>query len=440
MKPPAAPTRATAPPPAAVRVHRLAGSPVISVRVLLRGGARCEEIPGQALVTGRMLAEGSARRSFRQIALDAEGRGADLSSSGGQDAIGVAIDALSRDWERALDWAAEIALEPAFAADRADWVTRHAAAELASLADHPEVRTEWAFREQLYRPHPAGRPLQGDPKSLARLGPGDCRLFHRRSLAAGVIVAVAGEVDEEAVAGRLERLFPAAGDAAGSHREPPRPRGGGRRRQVALGAAGDHPAPAGGRVEQVEQAHLFVGRLGVERRDPAHDVRRLLAVALGSGAGLHGRLPSRLRERDGLAYLVHVAGNAGAGLDPGRFEVYVAVSPKDAGRAQAAIEEELARAASEGISREEIEEARTYLLGREPFRRQSARQWAELLAAAELYGLPLERPGWTAERLAAVDGATLGREAGRLLEPSGLKVTLGLPEAPSPDRLARNRS
>ncbi len=428
MTGPAPPSRPAAPAPVALRVRRLAGTPVISVRVLLRGGARAEEIPGQALVTGRLLAEGSARRGWRRIALDAEGRGADLSSSGGPDAIWVLIDALASDWERALDWAAEIALEPAFAEDRADWVARHAAAELAALADHPEVRAEWAFRKQLYGPHPAGRPQQGDPASLARLDPEDCRRFHRRSLAAGAVVAVAGEIDEAAVVARLERLFPAVAGAGEGHPAPPRPRGGARRRELRLGADPREAGPGGGAGG--EQAHLFVGRLAAAWRDPAHEVRRLLAVALGSGAGLHGRLPMRLREREGLAYLVHVAGNAGAGLDPGRFEVYVATSPRDVERALAAIEEELARAAAEGIREDEIEEARTYLLGREPFRHQTARQWAEILAAAELYDLPLDRPEWTAERLAAVDAAAVNREAARLFDRRRLKVMLGLPAAP----------
>ncbi len=427
MRGPAPSPRPAAPAPAVLRVRRLEGTPAISVRVLLRGGARADEIPGQALVTGRLLAEGSARRDWRRIALDAEGRGADLSSAGGPDAIWVLIDALSSDWERALDWAAEVALEPAFADERADWVARHAAAELAALADHPEVVTEWAFREQLYRPHPAGRPQQGDPESLARLGPEDCRRFHRRSLAAGAVVAVAGEIDEAAVVARLERLFPAVADAAEGHATPPRPRGGERRRELALGAPGREGGPGGG--EGTEQAHLFVGRLAAPWSDPAHEVRRVLAVALGAGAGLHGRLPLRLREREGLAYLVHVAGNAGAGIDPGRFEVYVATSPREVERALAAMEEELARAAGEGIGEDEIEEARTYLLGREPFRHQTARQWAERLAAAELYGLPLDRPEWTAERLAAVDAAAVNREAARLLDPRRLKITLGLPGA-----------
>ena len=42
------------------RLRRTEGAPVVAVRLLLAGGARCEAIPGQALLTGRLLTEGTS--------------------------------------------------------------------------------------------------------------------------------------------------------------------------------------------------------------------------------------------------------------------------------------------------------------------------------------------------------------------------------------------
>jgi len=95
-------------PSSSIRVRSWCDSKVVSVQVRLAGGSRTEQVPGQASITGRMLAEGSQRRDWRQIAEQAEGLGMSIMAFGGLETIGVAIEALAQDWERAVEWAAEL--------------------------------------------------------------------------------------------------------------------------------------------------------------------------------------------------------------------------------------------------------------------------------------------------------------------------------------------
>ncbi len=396
-----------------VRVRRVPGAPVVALRLMVAGGARVEQVPGQALVTGRMLAEGTRRRGWRQLAEDLESRGMILQASGSPETVGVALDALAPDLERALDWAAEILLEPAFAVDRCDWVRRQAAAELESLADQPEVLAAWGFLEQLYTPHPRARPLHGDAASLARLTAEDCASFLAAGLARGLLVTLAGDLDEEEAAARVEAVFARAGGEAGPAPSPPEPRGGEPRREVQL---------RGG-----DQAHLYLGHLTVPRCHSDYTALEVLAVILGSGSGLAGRVPARIREREGLAYSTFAQTVAGAGLDSGRFLAYVGTGPENLAQAEASVRDELDRLLAEGVTEQEVGEARAYLLGREPFRRETARQWAEILAEAEFYGLPVDDPAARAAALAAVDRAAVDAAARRHLHPEAIKVTVGLP-------------
>ena len=65
--------------------------------------------------------------------------------------------------------------------------------------------------------------------------------------------------------------------------------------------------------------------------------------------------------------------------------------------------------------------------GREPFRRETARQWADLAALGAIEGLPLELPGWSRAR---IDGPTRGEidaALRRWLDPDALAVAVGLP-------------
>jgi zinc protease len=395
-----------------LRVRRVPGAPVVAVRVWIRGGSRREEVPGQAYVTGRLLVEGSRRRGWREIAEDSERLGMAISSFGAGDVHGLAVDALADDWERALAWAAELALEPAFPPERVRWIARHAAGELESLADQPDVVAGWGFLEQLYAPHPRGRPVQGDRESLERLTPEACARFHQRGLAEGAVVTVAGEIDERRVADQVRELFGALPEPAAP---PPVP------------AIAGLPLPHRTVESGGDQAQLYVGHLTVPRAHPDHPALQLVGVVLGAGPGLSGRIPTRIREREGLAYASSAQATAGAGLDPGRLVAYVGTAPENVAQAEAAVREELALLVERGLTGSELDDARAYLLGREPFRRETARQWAELLAEAALYELPLDQPGWIEERLRELDEEAVMAAARRHVRPADLKVTVGVP-------------
>lgn len=401
------------------RLRRTEGAPVVAVRLLLVGGARCERVPGQALLTGRLLTEGTRRRSWDEIAAEAEGRGMILSSFGGYETHGLALDALAVDWQLALEWVAELAFESVFPEDRLRWLARQAAAELEAQADQADLMTARAFAEQVYAPHPRGRPLQGDPASLARLGQEHCREFHAAALNWGAHLSVAGEIDESQVEARVGELFGAVavgGQAGGSEMRPV-------------------PAsPSATPVERREigthaqdQAHLFLGSRTVARAHSDYPALEVAAVLLGTGSGLTGRIPQRIREREGLAYSATADTVAGAGIDEGRLVCYVGTAPETLDQAEASVRDELARFLAEPIPAEELESARSYLLGREPFRRETARQWADLLAVAALLDLPLDDPDWHAGKIAALTAEEVAAAARRWIDPERLLVTRGLP-------------
>jgi zinc protease len=398
-----------------LRVRRVVGVPVVAVRLWLRGGARAEPEPGQSWATGRLLVEGTASRGWRTLAEESEDRGATLHGFGGYEVHGLAVDALSSDWERALDWAADMTFASAFPVDRLAWAKKQGETELASDWDQPEVRTSWAFLDQLYAPNPRRRPLQGDVEALAALEPEACRAFHGASLARGGVLAITGDLDEELVRARAEAMFAAAmAGPASPPAAPPPPGGMGEaRREIASGS--------------VDQAHLYLGHLTVPRLHPDHAALELLGVILGAGAGLTGRIPERLREREGLAYSAQAAAVGGASSEPGRLVVYAGTSPKTVEQAERAAREEIQRLVTDGVGDAELAAARTYLVGREPFRRETARQWADLLAEGAYWGLPLDDSEWCERELLTLDREQVEAAARRHLRPEALLVTVGVP-------------
>ncbi|HEY0781145.1 MAG TPA: insulinase family protein, partial [Thermoanaerobaculia bacterium] len=162
-------------------------------------------------------------------------------------------------------------------------------------------------------------------------------------------------------------------------------------------------------------------------RHPDYAALEILAVVLGSGAGLTGRIPARIREREGLAYTAQAQTLSASSIDPGRLVAYVGTSPDTVEQAERGVIEEITRLVEDGITDEELEESRAYLLGHEPFRRETARQWADLLLEAEHYALPLDDTELRNAELRALDRPAVEAAARRHLHPDRLKVTVGLP-------------
>lgn len=389
---------------------------VVAVRAWLRGGARTEPSPGLGLLTGRMLVEGTEQRTWREIAEQAEARGVSIDGSATAEVHGLAVDALADDAALALDWLAELLLSPEFAPDRFEFLRDQTVGELLSLADRPEVVTGWAFRDQLYHPHPLAAPGQGTPESLDGLSAEDCRRFHLDALARGGVIAVVGAVDEREVLARLERLFGPAGDLGprrAARREPPAPRGRPERR-VEVGTASR------------EQAHVYAGHFTVNRTHPDLPELRALGILLGSD-GLAGLIPNRIREREGLAYATGVDLLAGAGTDPGALSVYLGTHPDRVERSLELVRESLRRVIEEPPDAEAIEECQTGMFGREPFATETAGRWAALLVDSLLHGLPSYRRSFRLERIGRLTPQGVFEAARRHIDPERLRVTVGLP-------------
>ena len=396
---------------------RVPGSGVVEARAWLRGGARLEPQPGLSLLCGRMLVEGSARRTWREIAEQSEARGVSLSGLATAEVHGVAVAALADDAGLALTWLAELVLEPGFDRARFELLRAQTLGELRSLADRPEVVTGWAFRDQLYHPHPLAAPSQGTPESLAGLSPEDCRRFHEESLARGGVIAVAGDIDEVAVLADLERLF--EGAAATSAAVEP-----GRSERPAPPGRPEHriEVPAGSR----EQAHVYAGHFTIARRHPDLPELRALGILLGSD-GLAGLIPNRIREQEGLAYATHVDLLAGAGTDPGALSVYLGTHPDHVERGLELVRDSLAEVLEEPPDAAALEACKTGMLGREPFLRETAGLWAGQLVDALLFDLPSYQRRWRLERIERLSPDGVFQAARRHLEPERILVTLGLP-------------
>ena len=141
--------------------------------------------------------------------------------------------------------------------------------------------------------------------------------------------------------------------------------------------------------------------------------------------GLGGRLAENIRERQGMAYYVSSA--LEANVAPGPLVIRAGVSPANVDRAVASIDEEVARLVSEGLTPQELDESRRYLIGSIPRSLETNAAIANFLYTAEFFGLGLDYDVRLPDLLNAVTMDDVNAAARRVLAPDRATVVIAGP-------------
>lgn len=215
--------------------------------------------------------------------------------------------------------------------------------------DDPEDALGDMFLAALFGDHPVGRPVIGTVESVSGMTRAQLRSFHaRRYTPERMVVAVAGNVDHDAVVALVREYF---GRRLAGGREPVAPRKG-------AGRVGGRP-----RLTVVnrdaEQTHMSLGVRTPGRHWEHRWALSVLHTALGGG--LSSRLFQEIREARGLAYAVYSSLDIFA--DSGALSVYAACQPERFAEVMQVSAEVLEAVARDGITEAECRIAKGSLRG-----------------------------------------------------------------------------
>lgn len=381
------------------------GTGIVALELFVDAGMLREARPGVAALAGRLLEEGTARRSAEAMAEAIE----DVGGAFEVGSTGASLRVRSEDLALAVEWLADLAIRPLLPADGFAWLRRKLAAELQSDRDDPAFRADLLFRGLAYGDHPYGRDPRGTARGLAQLTLEDVVEHHRRHFRPDrTLLAAVGDFDP----GRLSRLVAKHfGDweagPAGPAVDLPRPARGLRPRSRRVAADG-------------EQVHILLGHLGVARNHPDFDALTVLDHVLGSGPGFTDRLSRVIRDELGLAYSVGGGMTDSADREPGLFRVSIGTGPAEAGRAMAAALEQIRQVHAGEFGDDEVARACQYLAGSWVFDYQTVEQRAERIVELEWWGLPLDEPLAWPDRIARVTPARVRAAARAHIDPNAL--------------------
>ncbi len=138
-----------------------------------------------------------------------------------------------------------------------------------------------------------------------------------------------------------------------------------------------------------------------------------------------GRLGDSIRERQGMAYYVSSA--LDANVAPGPLSIRAGVSPANVDRAIASVDEEVARLVRDGVTAQELDESRRYLIGSIPRSLETNAAIANFLQVEEFFGLGLDYDARLPALLNAVTLEDVHAAARRALDPARATVVIAGP-------------
>ena len=385
-----------------VLVRENPAAPVVAASLMLKMGTRWEtrDNAGISNFLQLMVVRGTTSRSGPQIVEIANGLGGTIDAYGDADYSEIAATALARYSIQILELVADVALNPSIPDGVVGPVRDFLVRQVRNRGERPFTAGLDALTARVFGNNPYAWDPLGLRESLERMDRTALIAHYRRHyVPGGMVLAVSGQIKAAEVLAEAQRLFGGMPAGAPPVPQPPSP-----------------PAPATSRdvlTVPGAQAQILIGSLAPALTDPDYPAVKVLSTALGGG--MAGRFFSELRDQQGLAYTT--AADFPARIDTSYFVASLGTAPANAGRAEAALAEQLDRVQRQPISDEELRVAKEFLLGRLAMDRRTNARQAWYLAAYEQAGVGQEFLDRFTARVRAVTAADLQRVAQRYLSP-----------------------
>jgi zinc protease len=301
--------------------------------------------------------------------------------------------------------------------------------------DNPHARLHEAMEAVQYQASPYRRPIVGWMNDLEAMTPADARAFFQRWYTpANAAVVVAGDVDVAQVRAWAEQSYgPIAPRALDARKPRVEPEQSGMRRLA-------FKAPA-------EQAYVALSfktpSLTVQGLDALGDEASNDALALTVLAAVLDGFPGARLERALTQPKDHVADSAGAhaGLSARGPQAFILVgvpaSGKTAAQVEAALREQVARVARDGVQESELARVKTQWVAGEVYKLDSVFNQARILGVNWINGFPLDADQRLIARLRGITAAQVKAVAAKYFGDDALTVATLLPQPLDKNRKPR---
>ena len=350
--------------------------PMIDVKIVFdAGSAQDKDLPGTALLTNAMLAEGAGGKTADQISAAFEDVGANFGNASQRDMATLSLRSLTAEpaLSNALNALNLVLTQPEFPQAAFERLQKQVLLGLQAENQSPRALSVRAFYANVFCEHPYANMPIGQTEVVEQLNVKTLKKFYQQYyVARNATVVIVGAIDKAQAKSITEQLM--ADLPEGEIADP--------LNQVsALTEAKqihiEHPS---------QQTHILMGQPGISRGDPDYFPLYVGNHILG-GSGLVSQLSNEVREKRGLSYStysyfrpMHQQGPYQFGLQTRNDQTKEALEVMQA---------TLRAFIVNGPTSEELTAAKQNITGGFALRIDSNSKIADYLAMIGFYGLPL---------------------------------------------------
>lgn len=374
--------------------------PIITMRFLFKNGATLdpEGREGTAELLTTLFDEGAGEMDSRAFQRTLQDLSMGLGFNAGRDSLSGSLSTLSANKEAAFEMLRLAINEPLFDDEAIERMRAQLLVGARSRESNPDTIATRTMARQIFDDHPYRRSSTGTPESLEAITRDDLITAYDTLLTRDhLVIAVVGDISADELGPLIEHAF------VGLPQTADRPEL--MDAEIAFGGA------VGIEFDSPQTLIRLVGP-GLSQKDPDYLAAIVMNQILGGG-GLTSRLFREVRERRGLTYGVST------GLLPLKaaslFMGGTATAADKAAETIDVMRAELERMATEGPTADEVEAAKSYLIGSYALRFDTSGSIAGQLLGIQVDDLGIDYFGRRNDLVRAITLEDVRRAAQRIL-------------------------
>jgi len=385
--------------------------PIVAMELLVKAGSAHDprEKYGLFHMVSQLLREGTRSKDSLEISEEIDFVGGSLKVECGYDATSVSTTALVKHFKAILGLLSDVARYPAF---KSQDINRQRDKATTAILKEKDIKASIAsrhFSQMLYGEHPYAHPPIGTIESLKAISDNEIKWFHKTHfLPNNSILTIVGDIKPANILTYIKDAF---GDWKKGNIPkqilPPIPKIKGYKIRIV-------------NKPDLTQTEIRLGHLGLTRNDP--DYFSLILINHIFGRGPTSRLYTKVRVEKGLTY----GANSGFEMRKLRGAFYVRTYSKNETAIEALrlVLEELKELTINGVTKEELDRAKSFYIGHYPLSIETSAQIASKILAQEFYGLPDDYLEKYLDNIKAVSMEDVDHAIKRILDPENIIITL----------------
>ena len=329
-----------------------------------------EEIPGIYTLMARLLLQGTKKYNSEQLANEFEKYAIDFSSELFPNYLRVKFVCLNEDFSKALELMDDILKNSTFEEFEKEKIKL--IGEITAELDSPRTVAMDAYYSKMFEDHYYSNSLVRILDNIERISKDNViNAFKYILNNSKKSLAVVGTLDKNKIFDQINESLGTLPISTASNFMIPKPKL-------------DVVKTVENTKSDLNQAHIIKGWLLPTYGEPDYPAIVLLNIILGS-CGLSSRLFLELRDKKGLAYVVRSSYETFKYA--GNFMIYIATAPTNIDTCLSGFDEEIKKIKTYPVSEEELENAKTNIVGKYEFLEETNIQQACSYAKFDVLGL-----------------------------------------------------